>query len=67
MPISCPVCQVTSPEPAAQIGAVAICPHCTSSIVIEPAGFRRATAADTVPLSEHDRNTLRKARGRRRT
>jgi hypothetical protein len=67
MSISCPVCQVTSPAPAAQIGAVAICPHCGSSIVIDGAGIRRATAADTVPLSEHDRNTLRTARGRRRT
>lgn len=55
-------------EPAARIANVGICPNCGASFAFDADGtIRRATAADTTALSEADRQTLRKARGRTRT
>lgn len=63
---TCPVCEMTA-EPAAQIRTVAICRHCGSSLVVAPDGTAsRATAADTLALSEPERQTLRTSRGRTR-
>ena len=61
---TCPVCFEVH-EPAARVGAVAVCPSCGASYVIaEDDQVRRATAVDTTALSEHDLQLLRKARGR---
>lgn len=66
-PITCAACGHTMPAPAAQIGAVGICPACGGSFVIEADGTtRRATAADTTALTPAELQTLRKARGRTR-
>lgn len=49
--IPCPICGASG-EPAERIGDVAVCAACGSSLVIEATGtVRRATAADTEPLS----------------
>lgn len=66
-PIHCPVCHDDMQAPAAQIGAIGVCPNCGASLVIGPDGdTRRATAADTTALSAEDLQTLRKARKRTR-
>lgn len=63
---TCPVCELTA-DPAAQVRDVAVCGHCGASMRIGPDGTAsRATAADTLALSEAERQTLRKARGRTR-
>jgi hypothetical protein len=67
MPITCPVYGHPFTTPAAQVGAVAICPICGSSIVLarprDPdSAARRATAADTTALPPSALETLRKAR-----
>jgi predicted amidohydrolase len=63
MPITCPTLGHTFDTPAARIATVGICPICGASYAVNPDDtIRRATAADTVPLSEADRDTLRKAR-----
>ena len=63
--ITCPVCHRTS-TPAAQIGAVLICSMCGASLVDDGDQVRRATGDDTLALTEAERQTLRKARGRTR-
>jgi predicted amidohydrolase len=63
MPITCPAQGHTFDTPAVRIANVGICPVCGDSYAVNQDGtIRRATAADTVPLSEADRDTLRKAR-----
>jgi hypothetical protein len=63
---TCPVCWQTA-ELAAQIRSVAVCASCGASFVIEADGSnRRATATDTTALTDAERQTLRKARGRTR-
>lgn len=65
--IHCPACHDDMQQPAARVGAVAVCPKCGASFVIETDGAtRRATAADTTALTDAERQTLRKARGRTR-
>ena len=67
MPITCPACHDLMQEPAARVGPVAVCPNCGRSFVITEDGpAHLATAADTVPLTEAERTTLRRARCRRR-
>jgi transcription elongation factor Elf1 len=66
MPYTCPVCQ-QSHEPAAVAGPVAVCSNCGASYVIDATGeTRRATIDDTTALTESERQTLRKSRGRTR-
>ena len=60
-PISCPVCQVTA-EPAAQLGAIAVCRACGASLHVDASGIRRATFADTTALGKADLSTLQHAR-----
>lgn len=63
---TCPVCETTA-DPAAQVRTVAVCGHCGASLTIAPDGTAsRATAVDTLALTEPERQTLRKARGRTR-
>lgn len=57
--MTCPACGVTG-EPAATVGEIQICDACGASCV----GDRRATAKDTVTLSQDALTALRKARGR---
>jgi hypothetical protein len=59
---TCPSCD-TDAEPAAQIGAIAVCGSCGASLVLDDTGVRLATAADTTTLPAADLQTLRKARG----
>lgn len=67
MPITCPATDHTFEAPAVRVGPVGICPVCGRSIAFDEDGsVRLATAADTVPLTEPERNLLRKARGRKR-
>lgn len=61
--ITCPACS-SSAEPAAQVGAIAVCGQCGASLVVDDAGVRQATGADTTALSEADLRTLQRARGR---
>jgi Zn-finger nucleic acid-binding protein len=63
----CPVCNLSHEQPAAQVEAVAVCPNCGASYVIDGTGeTRRATIDDTTALTESERQTLRKSRGRTR-
>ena len=59
--ITCPLCASTT-EPAAAIGAVLVCGACGASLVVDDAGVRRATAADTTALRVEDLHTLQHAR-----
>lgn len=66
MPIICPAGHTLS-EPTTRIGDVGVCPECRQSFAFNADGStRRATAADTVNLTEDERQTLRAARGRTR-
>lgn len=62
---TCAACGLITPEPAARVGAIAVCPGCGGSSVVESEGqTRRATGEDTAALSESDLQQLRTARGR---
>jgi hypothetical protein len=63
--ICCPVCETTA-EPAAQVGAIAVCAFCGASLHVEDGGSRRATAADTTSLTAAELQTLRTSRKRSR-
>ena len=56
----CPVCQFDG-DPLAQVGPVAVCASCGSSIALE-GDPRKATAVDTTDLSDADLRVLRTAR-----
>ena len=62
-PICCPVCHETH-APAAELGSIAVCATCGASLVVEAAGIRRATFADTQALGKADLSTLQHARAR---
>lgn len=59
--MTCPACgSLVPPEPI--LDALTICPTCLSSLVVEGESCRRATAEDTVQLSDAQLATVRKAR-----
>lgn len=63
--MTCPACGNTADtEPV--VGVLAICPYCLASLVVEGYHYRRATAGDTVTLSEAELAQLRKARKQHR-
>ncbi len=58
----CASCQLEM-EPAARVGAIAVCAKCGASVVVQQDGtVRRATAMDTDALQPGDRAVLVKAR-----
>lgn len=64
-PLTCAVCGHTMEEPAARVDAIAVCPACGGSFVIDADGTtRRTTAADTTTLDAAALQTLRTARGK---
>lgn len=63
MILACPVCAQTQ-EPAAIVGAIAVCGYCGASLVVDLTGqATRAKASDTAGLSAADLRTLVHARG----
>lgn len=63
MPITCPANAHVMEAPAARVGLVIVCPICgRSAVLVDDNTARIATAADTTPLTEGERDTLRQAR-----
>lgn len=61
----CPSCgSDVPPEPIVLV--LTLCPACLASVVLTGGTLRRATGADTVPLSDEQIQTLKAARKRLR-